>query len=178
VKITQSRIAVAWVLCALGCSPLKAGNAIDDWVAQNTDKNEKLLCKREVGGEYFFLTRAGDKVKLGSRLDMTEYTQTHVFLIGWVLRNEKNDSLVAKVRPTPIKSDYVRSGGKVFAESIEYQTLRLPPSETMSVTVEVKKCPTSECDRQETRSKEEKQYTIELCKVSPEGLAPKGSVKQ
>jgi hypothetical protein len=144
---------------------LEAVSAIDDWVAQNTDMGEKLLCKREVGGEYFFIARAGDKVRLGSRLDMTGYTQTHVFFVGWVLRNEKNDSVVAKVRPTPIKDKYVRSGGKVFAEGVEYQSLRLPLPETMSVTVEVKKCPTLECDKQQVRSKEETQYTVELCKV-------------
>lgn len=161
----QSQIVVVSILGALGCSSLNAASAIDDWIAQNTDTSEKVLCRREVNGEYFFLSQAGEKVKLGSRLDMTEYTQTHVFLVGWRLRNDQNDSLVAKVRPTPIKDKYVRSGGRVFAESVEYQTLRLPHSETMHVTIDVKKCPTSECDRQQTRSKGEKQYTVDLCRV-------------
>jgi hypothetical protein len=159
----QSRVLVASILSALGCSTIYAAGGIDDWIAQNTGAKEKVVCGREVNGEYFFVSRAGDKVRLGSRLNMTEYTETHVFLVGWRLQNENDESLVAKVRPISIRDEYVRNGEMVFAENVQYQTLRRSHSKTIHVTIHVKKCQTSECDRQKTISKREKQYVVDLC---------------
>ena len=164
-KGKRSRIVFSLMLyMLLSYSPIRA-YTIDDWVAQNLNKGEELLCKRDMNGEYFFLAKAGDKLKLGSRLDMTEYTQTHVFIITWVLRDEKDESPVTSVRPVPIKDKYVRSQEGVFAENVEYRTLRLPRPESISATIEVKKCPISQCDRDQVRSKEEKQYAIKVCEV-------------
>jgi hypothetical protein len=155
--------------CVLGIaghlSSAAAADTLDDWVVQHIGTGEQLLCERDVGGEYFFLARVGDKVRLGSRLDMTGYNERHEFIAAWMFYNEKKESLATKVLPIPIREKYVHSGDRIFAENIEYQTLNLRNARTMAVTIKIKKCPTSECNLQVTASKEEKQYTIPLCEV-------------
>ena len=142
--------------------------SLDDWAASYIDKGEELLCKREEAGEYFFLARetAGDRVKAGSLIDMSSYrNQAHAFIVAWKFRNETGDPLVAKVLPTSIFEAYVKKDGKTYAENVQYQTLNLKDSREMHVTIDIKKCPTVDCDRQQTKSKDEKQYSIKLCEV-------------
>jgi hypothetical protein len=143
-----------------------AATTIDEWVAQNSDKDERLLCKREFGGEYFFLAQRDDKLKLGSRLDMSEYSKAHTFIVSWILRDEKNESPVTKDRPISVKDKHVHSGSKAFAESVEYRTINVPRSHVVNATIAVKKCPTAECDRRRTISKEEKEYSVEICEAA------------
>jgi hypothetical protein len=161
-KFKPGQFAIAWILFISIPSPLLAVTTLDDWVAQNSSEGEKLLCKREFGGEYFFLARTGDKARLGNRLDMTG---SYASSVAWVFQNERLKSLAVKVPPVEIKHQYVLSEDKVFADDVQYQTLDLKDSKTMDVTIEIKKCPTSECKLQETRSKEEKRYTIKVCEV-------------
>ncbi len=164
-KLKFARFVITCVLGVAGSSSSAAANTLDDWVTQHMGEGEKLLCKRNVGGEYFFLTQVGDRVRLGSRLDMTGYTETHEFIAAWVFHNENKGSLATKVHPIPIREKYVRNGDRIFAENVEYQTLNLKDSRIMAVTIKIKKCPTSECSLQVTRNKEEKQYTIQLCEA-------------
>jgi hypothetical protein len=164
--VTRGSVAIVCVLLALGCSSLRATNSIDEWVARSTDKDEQILCKRDIGGEYFFVAQSGDRIKLGSRLDMSEYPQSHAFLVSWVLRNEANESPFTKERPVPVFDRYVRSAEKVFAESVEYRTLRPPRPSKIVAQIDVKKCPSSECDRRQAKSKDEKQYVVKLCEAS------------
>jgi hypothetical protein len=160
-----ARFVITCVLGVAGSWSSAVAAALDDWVSQHIGEGEKLLCKREMGGEYFFLTQVGDRVRVGSRLDMTGYTERHEFIAAWVFQNENKRSLAVKVQPIPIREKYVRSGDRIFAENVEYQTLNLKDSKAMAVAIRIKKCPTSECSLQVTRSKEEKQYTIHLCEV-------------
>jgi hypothetical protein len=142
-------------------------STIDEWVSQNIKRSEKVLCKREFLNEYFFLAAAGrEVVKLGSRLDMTGYKETHTFLAAWIFQNEENQSLSTKVPPTLVTNKYVGSGTMTFAENIEYQTLRRSRSGKMHVTLKIKKCPTSECELYEKRSEGEQEYIIDLCEIS------------
>jgi hypothetical protein len=118
-----------------------------------------------VDGEYFFLAKGDNRVKVGSRLDMTEYPDAHSFILGWVFQNEKGTYLATNARPTTVREEYVRSGGKTYAERVQYQTLNLTGSQEMRVTVTIKKCASVQCDRLEKKSQTEKQYTIKLCEV-------------
>jgi hypothetical protein len=152
------------------CAPNNGATAatsviLDEWIAKNVSVGEKVICKKEVNGEFFFLARDGGKVKAASRLDMSAYRQTHSFLLGWTFHNEQDNPLVTDIPPATLKSEYVKSGGKTYAERIYFQTLNLTGSKEMNVVVNIKKCPTVECDRQQTRSTQEKQYEIDLCKV-------------
>lgn len=164
-ELKFARFVINWVLVVLVISSPAAANTMDDWVTQHIDRGEKVLCKRDVGGEYFFLTQIGDRVRLGSRLDMTGYNEKHEFIAAWMFHDENNRSLAAKIPPTPIVERYVRSGNKIFAENIEYQTLDRRDSRTVAVAVRIKKCPTSECSLLVTKNSEEKQYTIQVCDV-------------
>ncbi len=164
-KLKFACFVITCVVGVAGSWSSAAANALDDWVTQHIGESEKVLCKRDVGGEYFFLTQVGDRVRLGSRLDMTGYTERHEFIAAWTFQNENKKSLSTKVHPIPITEKYVRSGDKMFAENVEYQTLDLKDSRIVAVAIKIKKCPTSECSLQVTRNKEEKQYTIQLCEV-------------
>jgi hypothetical protein len=157
-RLGQSAI---WAILLIG-TPGLAQTLIDDWTAQNSGDGEELLCKREVGGEYFFVARVADKLRLGDRLDMTNST---AFSIGWVFQNEKSKSLAVKVPPVAIKDKLVRSESKSFAENVQYQTVDLKDSSTMAVKVYIKKCPTSECEWGKPAIEGEKQYMLNLCEV-------------
>ncbi len=159
------RFVITCVLGVAGSWSSAAASTLDDWVTQHIGEGEKLLCKRDVSGEYFFLTQVGDRVRLGSRLDMTGYTERHEFIAAWVFLNENKRSLATKVHPIPIMEKYVRGGDRIFAENVEYQTLDLRDSKMVAVAIKIKKCQTSECSLHVTRNKEEKQYTIKLCDV-------------
>lgn len=168
-----ARAASLSMVIAFGaCAPLegasnKESTGLDRWVAQYIDKDEKLLCKHEENGEYFFLARKGEKVKVGSRIDITQtYGEPPKAVIAaWMFRNEKGGHLVTNVVPTTVQEGHVKDNNRMYLEQVEYQTLYLKDSREMHVTIEIKKCPTADCDRQQTKSKDETQYTIKLCEV-------------
>lgn len=164
---------VALISCSIGPVQSVLAAGADDWAKQNLVNGERLLCQREASGEYFFLAEAGDKVKVGSRLDMTGYSDTHVFTVAWTFQNEKDASLVAKNPPKAIKESYKQSGGKVSAENVEYQTLAIGQSKTVRVAVEIRKCAGPECDKQVAESKRNREYKVELCVVQASEFGPR-----
>jgi hypothetical protein len=157
------------LLALLGaCAPLegnaKESDAISGWVEQYVNKDEKLLCQRAVEGDYFFIARIGDRVKVGSRLDVTGVGGTpKTFVISWQFQNEKDNHLVTNMPPSPVKEDYVKNDGKMYAEHIQYQTLHLSESQKMRVTVDLKKCANK--DDCSMVSKGDKLHTIRICEV-------------
>ena len=161
----MKQVIVTLVLFSLGNVQSVLATGTDDWVKQNLANGERLLCQRKVSGEHFFLADAGSKVKVGSRLDMTGYSSTHVFTTAWIFWNERGDSLVAKVPPKVVKQSYTQSADKIFAENVEYQTLAVDQSKTVLVAVEVMKCAGPDCDRQAGESKREKKYRVDMCVV-------------
>lgn len=156
-----------------GCSPLEGAStgkssSLDQWVAKYINQDEKLLCKRDENGEHFFVAQKDDKVKVGSRLDVTRAPGDNLpkaFIIAWKFQNEKDGHLVTKVPPTTVKEGYIKDNNKTYSEQVEYQALYLMGSKKLRVTIDIKKCPTADCERQQTRSKEEKEYSIKLCEV-------------
>ena len=166
---------VSTMITFLGaCSPLEGASTkesvgLDQWVAKYVSQDEKLLCKRDENGEYFFIAQKDEKVKAGSRLDVTRAPgdrSPKAFLIAWKFQNEKDGHLATKVPPTTVKEGYDKDSDKTYSEQIEYQTLHLKGSEKMHVTIDIKKCPTNDCDRQQTKGKGEKAYSIKLCEVA------------
>lgn len=146
----------------------KESNGLDQWVAQYVKKDEKLLCKRVEHGEYFFVAQIGDRMKVGSRVDVTRAptdTMPKTLIVSWRFQNEQGDYLVTNVPPTTVRQEYVRSDDMTYAENIQYQNVYLLGSQKMHVAVDVKKCPTADCERQQTKNKGEKEYSIKLCKV-------------
>jgi hypothetical protein len=164
---------IALMSCVVGqVQPLHAAGP-EDWVKQNLVNHERVLCQRNVSGEYFFVAKAGDKVKVGSRLDMTGYPAAHVFTIAWAFQNEQDGSVVAKVPPKTVKQSYTKNDGKVFAENVEYQTLAIGEAKTVRVVVHISKCMGPDCDKQVAASKRDKEYRVELCVVQASELGPR-----
>lgn len=170
---TSCALLVPIVIAFLGaCVPLTSASESGDlnqWVAEHVNQDEKLLCKRDEDGEYFFVAQKGEKVKIGSRLDVTREPGDYLpkaFIIAWKFQNEKDGHLVTKVPPTTVKEGYVKDNNKTYSEQIEYQTLYLKDSAKMRVRIDIKKCPAADCDRQQTKSKDETQYSVNLCEVS------------
>ena len=159
------RFLIALASSLIGCiQSIHAADA-DDWVQQNLVNGEKVLCQRDVSGEYFFLAYAEGKVKVGSRLDMTGYPYAHVFSVAWSFRNENDASVVAKVPPVAYKERYIKSDSKVFAENVEYQTLEIAKAKTLHVAVHIRKCAGAACDKQLAANKNETEYEVDLCVV-------------
>jgi hypothetical protein len=164
---TRSRaIAAAAVITLLvvGCS--KALPTLDEWVATNAVPAEKVLCTREENGEFFFIALAShDRVRLGSRLDLGGYTSAYEFSIAWRIGNETSDYIVAKIRPTSIVQRSVKSRSRVFADNVEYQTLKTADSKVLRVSVTIHKCrawsPSAKtCDGGAT------DYTVKVCEAT------------
>lgn len=161
----MTQMIIALIACFIGQVQPVLANGAGDWVKENMVNSERVLCQREVGGEYFFVALAGDDVKVGSRLDMTGYSAAHVFTMAWIFQNEKDDSIVARVPPKAVKQSYTRFAEKIFAENVEYQTLAIGQSKTVRVTVEVRKCAGPECDKQAGDGKKDRKYRVEMCTV-------------
>jgi hypothetical protein len=97
-------------------------------------------------------------------LDMTGYDHTHEFSVGWILRNERGSSIVAKVRPETVREQYVKEGARVYAENVEYQTLSAPAPKRLRVEVKIGKCSVWSPDSQTCKSGQ-KVYTVSVCEV-------------
>jgi len=160
-------VAGALIPTVLVAGRAEASPTLNEWVAANASTNEKTLCTREESGEFFFIALASpNRVRVGSRIDMTGYGETQEFGTAWIIGNEKAGSIVAKVQPSPIKERYVREGAKFYADNIEYQTLSTGESALLRVDVRVHKCrvwsPSSNtCDR------DLKSYAVKVCETRP-----------
>jgi hypothetical protein len=164
---------IVLMCCVIGQVQSGHANGPEDWVKQNLVNHERVLCQRNVSGEYFFLAKAGDEVKVGSRLDMTGYPAAHVFTIAWTFQNEQHGSVGAKVPPKTVKQSYTKSDSKVFAENVEYQTLAIGQAKTVRVVVHIGKCVGPDCDKQVAAIKRDKEYKVELCVVQASEFGPR-----
>jgi hypothetical protein len=153
------------VALAAACAHVEAPPTLKDWVAANADSAEPVICQREVHGEYFFVARRpnDDKLKLGSRVDLTGYRETLSLSVAWKLRNEHGSFITAKIVPTEIKSELLRIEEKIYAENIEYQTISVGASKLLRVEVAVEKCPVWPCSQE---SSDAKRYELEICETA------------
>lgn len=114
---------------------------LDRWVAATVSQEERLLCKRRQNNDYLFLAVRGQRVKVGSRLEVTSTRgRPKAVTSGWLFQNERGEFLVTNTPPTTIKKEYVKSDGKWYLEDIQFQTLKLAGSEKLRAAIEVNKC--------------------------------------
>ena len=138
---------------------------LGEWVAANTSPTEKTVCSRQVDDELFFVAIAPDgRVRLGNRLDMTGYTETHAYSVAWVISNERGGSVVSEVPPVPVVQRYVKEGSRLFADNVEYQTLNSGSGIPMHVDVRIEKCAVWSQGSQSCQSAR-KVYTVKLCEI-------------
>lgn len=150
---------------ALSCQLTHASLNLADWVAANTSPSERTVCSLQVDGELFFIAKAADdKVRLGNRLDMTGHTETHGYSVAWVITNEEGGSVIAKVAPVPVAGRYVKEGSTIYADNIEYQTLRTAPTRLVQVEIRIEKCATWSHSSKSCESGG-KAYTVKLCEI-------------
>jgi hypothetical protein len=152
-----------FVVLSLTCMQVNASTTLKGWIAANVEPAERVLCQRELNGEYFFVARAGDddKLRLGSRVDMSGYAlQTFSVSVSWRLRDENNVSITPKIVPTPIRDEFLRVGGKAYAESVQYQTVNVGRPKRLRADVVIEKCPVWPCSKE---SSDAKRYTVEIC---------------
>jgi hypothetical protein len=107
---------------------------------------------------------ADDRVRLGNRLDMTGHTETYGYSVAWMLTNENGASVIAKVAPVPVAGRYVKEGSRVYADNIEYQTLKTASTRVMQVEVRIEKCTIWTQSSQSCQSGR-KAYTVKLCEI-------------
>jgi hypothetical protein len=143
----------------LGGSCLAAAT-INEWVAQHTSDGQKVLCAVEKNGEYFFLAKSDQDYRLGSLIDVTGSSRPKTYLQAWRFVDENGRSLSVKKRPVPIAGGYRREGTKIYAEHVEQQALR--PSDSLNVRVDIKKCPSAQCEREISREGEVS-YVVDVC---------------
>lgn len=113
---------------------------------------------------FFVAIAAHDRVRLGNRLDMTGYTETHGYTVAWIITNERGGSVVAKVPPVPVKQRYVKEGSRVYADNVEYQTLNAASAKLIRVEVRIEKCAVWSSGSKSCQSSP-KAYTVTLCEI-------------
>jgi hypothetical protein len=156
-------IATALVAGVLLAGPAGASPTLDQWVAANASPAEKTLCTREERGEFFFVALSSqDRVRVGSRVDMTGYKETHEFGVAWIIGNERAASIVAKVEPTTIRERYVKEGSRIYADNVYYQTLKPTESKLFRVDAQVHKCAVWS-PGSNTCASGRKAYTVKVC---------------
>lgn len=148
------------VVCLAGCAT-DAAATLAQWVQTHGSRGQKPQCALEVSGEYFFLFKSGNDVRIGSRIDMTDYPAAS--LVAWRFRDERGRDLTAKKPPIVLRSESIRVGSTLYGESVELQTLRDDDPESIEVTAHVKKCRSFECDYRITREKDEASYVVRVC---------------
>jgi hypothetical protein len=135
---------------------------LDEWIGQNVQGDEQVICKKELNGEYFFVARAGSKVKVGNRLDVTGDSKPQSIAVAWMFQNSAGKSLSSKARPIAVRSDYKREGTRIFADNVDYQVLKLEGQTTVRAAVVVRKCAVAQCTV-ERETLQEPKYIIRLC---------------
>jgi hypothetical protein len=156
-----------WITAACSLSYALSSHASvqDAWAGQYIADGDRLLCNLENGGEQFFIAKRGTKIRLGYRLDMSQYKTTHASIAGWSLRDEQGQKMIVPVEPITIKDQFVLINGKGFAEGVQEQTLRPSASGLMKASISVKKCPSEDCDRGAKLNTSEVEYTVDVCTV-------------
>jgi hypothetical protein len=151
------------VFClAMICTPAHASTTLWNWVAGNADPAEPVVCQREVNGEYFFVARArdNDKVRVGSRVDLTGYRETLSWSVSWRLRNENSKYITPKIVPSTIRQELVRAEEKIYFESVQHHTINVGASKRLRVAVAIEKCAIRPCSGQSSTK-----YTVTICET-------------
>ena len=158
-------ISVALTSTALFSAGALASPTLDEWVAVHSAPSERTVCTRQAGGELFFVALApNERVRLGERLDITGYSETHSFSVAWIITDERGKSLVAKIPPVSVTQRYVKEGAKVYADGIGYQKLKQAGANVLRFEVAIEKC-LVRFDSLAGCKSGEKRYTVQVCEL-------------
>lgn len=143
-------------------------NRLDTWVVSHLEKNENVLCQRNIDNDLFFIARMNDKLKAGYLLDVTSAVDVpRPFFISWGFSDEDGRRLETNIPPNDIKRDYVRLADKIYAENIAYRHLHLDGVKKMFVTVKLEKyAPSLDVSESIARLDGSGAEKITICEVS------------
>ena len=139
-KSYNYRYVLAAILLLAGVVLANGDDKPSSWVKGNIAHSEKLLCHRQIGDDQFFNAAAGDKIKSGYLIDVTNAAgapKTYVF--SWKFTDENGKSLETNTPPKDIKDGYVKSGSKTFSENVGYRFLHTEAARKAFASVELKK---------------------------------------
>jgi hypothetical protein len=143
-------------------APVAVADTLSAWVAKNVKPNEKIVCSKEIGDEYFFVARAGSRFKVGNRLDVTGKSQPRSTAVAWLFEDSEGKSLLVDDPPVSAGDRYVRDGAKIFLDNLSYQTLKKGNPTSVRVRVLVRACAAQQCSLEQEALQEPK-FTIRLC---------------
>src|SRR5437899_5423296 len=104
------------VVCLASCATT-ASATLDQWLKLHGPAGENPLCAVEAKGEYFFIFKSGRDVRIGSRVDVTDYPAAGI--VAWRFRDERGRDLTAKKPPVVLRNEYIRDGSSRYAENVE-----------------------------------------------------------
>lgn len=132
--------AIALSLVGVGYVALAGEGRYGEWLKNNIDEDEKILCEREIGGDYFFVAKKGGEIKTGSLIDVDGGGGgPKQFIISWQFVDQNQSYLELKVPPRDIKQSYVKTEGKLYAENVSYRQIPLNGVDDMFVSIKLKK---------------------------------------
>lgn len=140
----------------------------EEWLKAALGPGESSVCTKRHDGDFFFVAKPTAKgVKVGNRLDVTEARAkkaSFTYLKEWSFQNEKGEALGSAEPPVNVKYNNPNSESP-YLESVDFHPLNLGEAKQLRVSVKVKRCLSSECDRQAKKGEDEKEYSLDLCDV-------------
>ncbi len=111
-----------------------------DWVYENLDSFDRLICVESLGNDVFFVARSKGLVKVGSLLDVdggVGYPSSFITSLRFL---DQNGEAIGKPdKPNILKEDYLKVGGKYFAERVSTYHIYTEDLRSIGVTLLLKK---------------------------------------
>ena len=167
----MKNIAILLVLCLMPFGALCSGapqstvqGAASTWADSHLKAQDELLCAKQVHGESFFVARNGDRLKLGYKVHVNDPSSPFALVAVWRVFDEQGQRATSQVLPETVASRIVKDNdGRLFSESVEYQTLKGSPKAVV-VQAKLKKCLSDHCSFSQSAGKGETEYVIDVCK--------------
>jgi hypothetical protein len=151
--------ALSLLAAMLAYFPCALAEPLEDWVSQQIGSDDVLLCKISVASEYFFVARNGARLKVGSRVRMSDRAKrSHSFSVSWLIQDAQGKYLTTRIPPERLRDEYLHDGPNVFAENVQYQHVNISQGRTFKVAVEISKCAGAICN-----AGDDVEYRVEVC---------------
>lgn len=150
-------------------APPAANLTLESWVQKALPSGNEIACQKSHEGDYFFVTKPTDgTVKVGSRLDATEAGKkrtSFTFLSEWFFFNEDGHPIQTSDPPQELAR---QSATPDAPFTVNVSSYRLQPGnfQTLKVSVWVKECLSTTCDRLEKKGPDESEYKLEVCDIA------------
>lgn len=144
--------------------------SLAQWANESLQANEVLLCTAQNETDYFYVSRVSPQaLRAGSQLALSAVgTSSSSFLEQWSFRSPNGRSLLGDEPPKNVRVTNPENS-RPFVESVSEYIVKPGDSPTVTVTVSVKRCPSSDCKISEQQDEREVFYRKEVCTVASQG---------